>query len=97
MYSTVYGQPLVQASVAIVRDTAAKHGISGHAAALRWTAFHSILDGKYGDAVIFAVSKMEQLYDTLDALEAGPLPTDLAEAITAVYATVAGSEPAYHL
>lgn len=40
---------------------------------------------------------MEQLYETLDAIEAGPLPTDLAEAITAVYATVEGSEPPYHL
>lgn len=64
---------------------------------MRWTAFHSILDGKYGDAIIFAVSNMGQLYDALDALEMGPLPTDLAEAITAVYATVEGLEPAYHL
>jgi aflatoxin B1 aldehyde reductase len=64
---------------------------------MRWTAFHSILDGQYGDAVIFTVSKLEQLYDTLDALEAGPLPVDLAEAITAIYATVEGSEPVYHM
>lgn len=97
MYSTLYGKAPVQAAVATVRDSAARHGISGHAAALRWTAFHSNLDGKYGDAVIFAVSKMEQLYDTLDIFEAGPLPADLAEAMTAVYATVAGSEPSYHL
>jgi aflatoxin B1 aldehyde reductase len=40
---------------------------------------------------------MEQLDDTLDAIEAGPLPSDLAEAITAVYATVEDSEPPYHL
>ncbi|KAE8553199.1 hypothetical protein TMatcc_007375 [Talaromyces marneffei ATCC 18224] len=97
LYSTVYGQPSIQASVATVRNSAANHGISGHAAAMRWTAFHSILDGKYGDAIIFAVSNMGQLYDALDALEMGPLPTDLAEAITAVYATVEGLEPAYHL
>jgi aflatoxin B1 aldehyde reductase len=40
---------------------------------------------------------MEQLYKTLDALEAGPLPPDLAEAISAVYATVEGSESHFHL
>lgn len=40
---------------------------------------------------------MEQFYDTLDAFEAGPLPSDLAEAMTAVYATLEGSEPPYHL
>lgn len=40
---------------------------------------------------------MKQLNDTLDAFEAGPLPSDLAEAMTAVYATLEGSEPSYHL
>ena len=83
--------------MAAVRDSAARHSISGHAAALRWTAFHSILDGKHGDAFIFAVSKMEQLNDTLNAIEAGPLPTDLADAMTAVYASLDGSGPVYHL
>ncbi|KAL8941176.1 MAG: hypothetical protein Q9216_002405 [Gyalolechia sp. 2 TL-2023] len=97
LYGTLYGQPSVQASVAIVRDAAEKYNISGHAAALRWTVFHSVLDAKYGDAVIFGVSKTEQLHKTLDALEAGPLPTELAEAITAIYATVEGAEPPYHL
>ncbi|KAH8893037.1 putative aldo/keto reductase [Thozetella sp. PMI_491] len=96
-WSKVYGKPPVQASVGIVREAAAKFSISGHTAALRWTAFHSILDGKYGDGIIFGVSKMEQLYNTLDAIDAGPLPAELADAITAIYATVEGSEPPYHL
>ncbi|KAI0004069.1 Aldo/keto reductase [Xylariaceae sp. FL0662B] len=97
LYSTIYGQSPIQASVAAVRNAAEKYGISGHAAALRWTTFHSVLDGKYGDGVIFAVSKMEQLHKTLDAIEAGPLPAELADAITAIYATVKGAEPPFHL
>ncbi|RDW59933.1 hypothetical protein BP6252_13020 [Coleophoma cylindrospora] len=97
MYNSLYGQPPVQAAMATVQDAAAKHGISGHAAALRWTAFHSVLDGKYGDGLIFGVSKIEQLHKSLDALEAGPLPVELAEAITAIYATVEGAEPPYHM
>lgn len=40
---------------------------------------------------------MEQLHQTLDALEAGPLPEDLAAAITTIYSTVEGAEPPYHL
>lgn len=56
-----------------------------------------MLDGKFGDGLIFAVSKLNQLHETIDALEAGPLPDDLAEVITAVYATVEGKEPPYHL
>lgn len=80
----------------MVRTAAEKYGISGHAAALRWTTFHSVLDGKYGDGVIFGVSNLDQLKKTLDALEDGPLPAELADAIEAVYATVEGSEPPYH-
>lgn len=80
-----------------IKDATQNYSISGHAAALRWTAFHSVLDGKFGDGLIFAVSRMEQLHETLDALEAGPLPADLAEEMTAIYATVEGKEPPYHL
>lgn len=97
LYSSLYGKPPVKAAVSTVQDAAEKYGISGHAAALRWTAFHSALDGKYGDAVVFTVSKVQQLPGSLDALEAGPLPQELADAITAVYTTVEGSEPCYHL
>ncbi len=97
LYSAAYGQPPVQASIATVQGAAEKHGIRGHAAAPLWTAFHSVLDGKYGDGVIFGVSKIEQLYKTLDALEAVHLPAELAEAISAVYATAEGAEPPCHL
>lgn len=93
----MYGQRAVQDSIGTVRDAAEKHGIGGHAAALRWTAFHSILDGEYGDGIIFGVSNIDQLHKSLDALEDGPLPAELAEAITAIYATVEGAEPSYHL
>ncbi|KAF1953157.1 putative aldo/keto reductase [Byssothecium circinans] len=97
IYSAIYSKPAISAAVAKVRDAAKKHGINGHAAAIRWTAFHSILDGEYGDAIIFAVSKVEQLESTLDALEAGALPEDLAEAIGDVYGTFGGEEPRFHL
>ncbi|KAI3393134.1 hypothetical protein diail_4702 [Diaporthe ilicicola] len=97
VYSYFYGKPPVHAAVATVLDLAEEHGISGHAAAIRWTAFHSKLDGKYGDGIILGVSKVEQLHKTLDALEAGPLPAELAEAITDTYAIVEGAEPPYHL
>jgi aflatoxin B1 aldehyde reductase len=97
LYSSQYGKAPVRDSVATVRTAAEKHGISGHAAALRWTAYHSILDGKFGDSLIFAASKMEQLQNTMDALDAGPLPAEVADAITKVYETVKGAEPSYHL
>ncbi|KAI0415551.1 Aldo/keto reductase [Xylaria grammica] len=96
-YNGIYGQPLIQASIAPILAAAEKHGISGHAAALRWTAFHSILDGSYGDGIIFTVSKMEQLHKTLDAIDAGPLPADVADAFSALYSTTEGPSLPYHL
>ncbi|VUC21226.1 unnamed protein product [Clonostachys rosea] len=97
LYNALYQDPAVRASAAIVHDAAAKHGISGHDAGVRWTAYHSALDGKFGDGVAFGVSKIEQVHKTLDALEAGPLPADVADAITAIYAKVEGSEPPYFI
>ena len=93
----MYSKPAVQDSIDLVAEAVAKHDMTGHEAALRWVAYHSVLDGKHGDALIFGVSKLEQLDKTLDALERGPLPEDVADAMTAVYATVEGSEPAFHL
>lgn len=71
--------------------------MSAHIAALRWTAFHSLLSAEHGDAMIFGVSNVEQLNESIDAFEAGPLPAELAEALSGVYATVAGTEPPFHL
>ncbi|EON97135.1 putative aldo keto protein [Phaeoacremonium minimum UCRPA7] len=96
-YSALYGQPPVRAAVDTLEKAAKKHGISGHAAAIRWTAFHSALDGKYGDGLTFTVSTLAQVHGTLDALEAGPLPDEVADAISAIYATCEGSEPPFHL
>jgi aflatoxin B1 aldehyde reductase len=98
VYSDTYGKPTVEDTVVAVRQAAEKYNVTGHAAALRWTAFHSILDGKYGDAVIFGARNMEQLEQSLDAFEAGKLPTELADAIAAVYKAVEGEdEPPFHL
>jgi hypothetical protein len=48
------------------------------------------LDGEYGDGLIFGVSKLEHVDRAFDDLEAGPLPAELVDAISAIYGTVAG-------
>ncbi|MBE3049844.1 aldo/keto reductase [Candidatus Bathyarchaeota archaeon] len=97
LYRQLYGQPAVQDAVAAVSDATRKHGIDGHAAALRWAAFHSVLDGEHGDGVVFGVSKVEQVHKSLDAIEAGPLPNEVVEALSATFATLGGAGPAYHV
>jgi aflatoxin B1 aldehyde reductase len=96
LYSSMYEKPAILDAVDRVFDVAAKHNITTHAAALRWVAFHSQLDGKYGDGVVFSTSKLAQLNQNLDAFEAGPLPTELAETLSAVYNSVKGEEPFWH-
>lgn len=86
----------MHAVVETVQAAAAKHSISPYEASLRWSAFHGILDGVHGDAIIFGVSKPAQLESALDALEAGPLPADLADAISGVYAACEAGAPPFH-
>ncbi|KAJ9661439.1 hypothetical protein H2198_002007 [Neophaeococcomyces mojaviensis] len=65
------------AAAETIRMQAQKHGISGHAAALRWTTWHSQLDATYGDAIIVGASRIEQLEENLEILEQGPMPEGL--------------------
>lgn len=89
-------KPAIEAATENALAVAAKHGISGHAAALRWTAFHSTLDTKYDDAIIIGSSTVEQLNSNLDVIEKGPLPEDIVEAINALYSEVGEEEIPYH-
>lgn len=97
LYNQNYSSNLVKDSIAAVRTASSAHGISPHEAALRWTVFHSILDGSHGDAVTFGVSKLEQLHRTLDAFEAGPLPDNLSALLSGIYKSLEGTGPVYYL
>lgn len=92
LYTALYDKPQLNEARQKVVAAAAKHNISGHAAALRWTAYHSILDASQGDAIILGASTLEQMRENLDIIEAGPLPEDLAQAISDVYQYVGDAE-----
>lgn len=78
-----------------VIDEAERCGISGHAAALRWTVHHSALDAAAGDAVIIGASSVEQMDENLNILEDGPLPPSLAAVMDRVW-DAAVNGPRYH-
>lgn len=88
LYTRWYLRPSVISAVDAVVEIASKHGISGHAAALRWVAYHSVLDAKYGDAIVLGASKVEQLQQNMDIVEDGPLPEEVAEAYSGVFSQV---------
>lgn len=76
-YAGDYFHDPLFAAAEIVRVQAAKYGITGHAAALRWTTWHSHLAAEHGDAVIVGASTLAQLDENLAILEQGPLPDSL--------------------
>ncbi|KAK9468180.1 NADP-dependent oxidoreductase domain-containing protein [Lipomyces arxii] len=70
----------------IVQPAAEKHGLTMLEVALRWLVHHSALKlgpavGQKGDGIIIGVSSKSQLENDLDALEKGPLPEDVIEAL----------------
>ncbi|KAJ3535326.1 hypothetical protein NM208_g7178 [Fusarium decemcellulare] len=95
IYVSMYVKPTIEAAVNKALEMASKHGIGGHAAALRWTAYHSILNGAHGDALVVGASSPEQLETNIDHIEEGPLPDDVAAAFEAV-GHEAGDEIKYH-
>lgn len=96
MYTGGYKKPAIEAASDKAIEIVAKHGINGHAAALRWTVYHSTLDAKFGDAIIIAASSIDQLNSNLDFIEQGPLPEEVVNALGDLYTQIAGEEMPYH-
>ncbi|KAI1016417.1 hypothetical protein LB503_010367 [Fusarium chuoi] len=94
--NSLYIKPSVLGAVDKAIEVFGKHNIGGHAAALRWTAHHSILDKKYGDGLIIGASSPQQLESNVDTIEEGPLPEEVTAALNAVYEE-AGDEVSYHM
>ena len=67
---------------------AASHGLDPHEVSLRWIIHHSKLSEEHGDAVIIGATSDAQLTTNIDALEAGPLPNEVANKIEAMFETV---------
>lgn len=68
------------AALGAITAAAAESGISTLEAAVRWTRYHSAVDGAAGDAVLIGVSRTEQLEPIMQAANKGPLPDAVADA-----------------
>ncbi|KAK7048693.1 aflatoxin B1 aldehyde reductase member 4 [Favolaschia claudopus] len=71
LYGGLYNKPSYYTALDLWGEAAAMAGCSKGELAYRWVAFDSVLDNKYGDAVIFGASKHAQIPETLAWLKAG--------------------------
>ncbi len=91
MYRERYWDPRLFEAVATLDDIARRAGMPLAELALRWLAGRPVVN-----AVLLGASGPDQLRANLEALAAGPLPSDVAAACDAVGASLHGPMPAYN-
>ncbi len=79
----------------LIRTAAERHGITPVEATYRWLAYHSMLCGARGDAILVGASKRSHLEQNLAAVKAGPLPETLVGVFEEAWRSTAGDSPAY--
>ena len=82
-------------AVNLIKEASEKNGITIVEATYRWLAYHSMLSGERGDAVIIGASKLDHLKQNMDAVKAGALPTDVVEAFEKAWHLTKGDSPEY--
>ncbi|KAJ7867727.1 aldehyde reductase [Mycena olivaceomarginata] len=70
-YNGLYNKPSYYRALDLWGEAAEEAGASRAELAYRWVAFDSVVDAKYGDAVVFGASKHAQIPETLAWLKRG--------------------------
>jgi aflatoxin B1 aldehyde reductase len=82
-------------AVNLIKTAAERHGITVIDATYRWLAFHSMLNGARGDAIIIGASKLNHLTQNIESIKAGPLPDDLLSAFETAWEITRSDSPEY--
>lgn len=82
-------------AVDLLRAETEKAGVGLVEAVYRWLAFHSMLRGERGDAILIGASRLSHLQQNLAAVKAGPLPEELAGAFDRAWEITRGDSPEY--
>lgn len=79
----------------VIKSAAEKQGITSIEATYRWLAYHSMLNGERGDAIIVGASKLNHLRQNIEAMKAGPLPQDVVHAFEKAWQITKADSPEY--
>jgi len=93
MYHSMYVKPSYLEALAEWEQIAKDEGTSKADLAYRWVSYHSPLKPELGDGIIIGASRLEQLEQTIQGLNKGPLKPETAKAIDAVWEKVKHDAP----
>jgi len=79
----------------VIRKAVALHNMTMIEATYRWLAYHSMLDGDRGDAILIGASKLNHLIENMDTVKAGPLPEDVVSAFDKAWEVCRGNSREY--
>ena len=82
-------------AVELIKAAASRQGMSSIEATYRWLAYHSMLNGDRGDAILVGASRLHHLQQNMATIKAGPLPQDVAEAFEKAWTITRGDSPEY--
>lgn len=82
-------------AVDVIKAAAEQNGVGLIDAVYRWMAYHSMLDGDRGDAILIGASKLPHLRQNMAALKEGPLPDAVVQAMEQAWQLCRADSPAY--
>ena len=82
-------------AVDIIKGAAENHGMTTIDATYRWLAYHSMLNGERGDAILIGASKLGHLKQNMETVKAGPLPEEVVDAFERAWEVTKGDSPEY--
>ncbi|KAF7354793.1 alcohol dehydrogenase [Mycena sanguinolenta] len=93
LYEGLYGKPSYYTALDMWAETAKENGCSNAELAYRWVAFDSIVDPKYGDAIIFGARSYTQIEETIGWLRKGSVGAAAKAKIDEIWKLVENDAP----
>ncbi|KAF7354741.1 Aldehyde reductase [Mycena sanguinolenta] len=93
LYEVLYDKPSYYKALEMWEEAAREIGCSRAELAYRWVAFDSVVDPKYGDAIIFGASSYAQIEDTMDWLRKGSVGAAAKAKIDEIWKVVEHEAP----
>ncbi|KAJ6516495.1 aldehyde reductase [Mycena sanguinolenta] len=96
VWEELYDKPSYYTALEMWEEAAKEVGCSRAELAYRWVAFDSVVDPKYGDAVIFGASSYPQIEQTMGWLRKGSVGAAAKAKIDKIWKVVEPDAPLHH-